>query len=146
MSDDVDELYAQSVAHFQKVVRHTKESWVDLRGVYAARREVTKGAIDDPTAIRDVFRPHLAKAWGHALGQTLSVPFCAILFSIGALMHYLGAGKTLVMFGAMVGTSTWVAFTDRTSLEAFAIANFLGVVVLLFFALLIALKDYSDDS
>ena len=79
------------------------------------------------------------------MGLVLSVIPLTVLFSLNALVHYLGLWQTVAILGSAAGTTSWVFFLDRTSAAAFATANLFGIMVVAAVALTLALTSPIND-
>lgn len=142
---EVDELYAESVTAYKSHIELTRESLKNLWSVRRLRKDAVEADPEKRKQINKLARTVVVKQLGWCIGLILSVIPLTVLFSINAMIHFAGLWQTVAFFGMMIGTTTWVAFLDRSSIAAFATANAIGVIMVAGSALALAYRSEVGD-
>ena len=142
---EVDDLYAESVMAFKSHIELTRESLKNLWSVRRLRKDAVEADPEKRKQINKLASTIIVKQIGWCMGLVLSVIPLTVLFSLNALVHYLGLWQTVAILGSAAGTTSWVFFLDRTSAAAFATANLFGIMVVAAVALTLALTSPIND-
>ncbi len=142
--EELSDLYRESVDAYKGHIRLTLNACKDLRSLPELRRAAIEEWPEDKVEIERQVRSIFAKQTGWCIGLFLSIIPLTALFSINAMIHYLGLAKSVAFLGMAVGTTVWVFFLDRGSVTLFAIANSIGVLGVAGLAILLAVKDNNE--
>lgn len=116
-----------------------------LTGINGLRRTAIEQSPEERKHINRAARSIFAKQLAWCIGLILSIVPLTVLFSINAMIHFAGLWQTVAFFGMMIGTTTWVAFLDRSSMAAFSTANAIGIIMVAGSALALAYRSEVGD-
>ena len=137
-------MYQDSVDAYKGHIRLAVNACKDLRSLAELRRTAIEESPEDKAEIKRLVRSIYAKQTGWCIGLFLSIIPLTALFSINAMIHYIGLAKSVAFLGTVVGTTVWVFFLDRGSVTMFALANSIGVLAVAALAVFLAVKDQSE--
>lgn len=142
--EELSDLYQESVDAYKGHLRLTLNACKDLRSLRELRRAAIEESPEEKVEIKRLVRSIFAKQTGWCIGLLLSIIPLTALFSINAMIHFLGLAKSVAFLGMAVGTTVWVFFLDRGSVNVFAMANSIGILGVAGVAILLAVKDNSE--